>query len=82
MSYKSGLATLIGSMIVWGAQALAAVPPADTLYRNGKIHTVDARNSTQESLAVRDGGLCMSVMMPVPRSLSAQRPGSLTSADA
>ncbi len=29
--------------------------PADTVYRNGFVYTVDAANSTQEALAVRDG---------------------------
>ncbi|MSQ98420.1 MAG: amidohydrolase [Xanthomonadales bacterium] len=55
MSYKSGLAILFWLTIAWPVHAIAAEPPADTAYRNGKIYTVDARNSTQESLAVRDG---------------------------
>jgi len=35
--------------------AIAAGPVAETVYRNGYIYTVDARNSTQQALAVRDG---------------------------
>jgi len=55
MSIKSGAVIFIWLMIVWCVQAIAAELPADTVYRNGKIYTVDAQNSTQESLAVRDG---------------------------
>ncbi|MET0322516.1 MAG: amidohydrolase [Duganella sp.] len=32
-----------------------AAPPADTVYRNGYIYTVDARDSVQQALAVRGG---------------------------
>jgi predicted amidohydrolase YtcJ len=35
------------------AAKLAA--PADTVYRNGKVYTVDARNSLQQALAIRAG---------------------------
>jgi len=55
MSIKSGAVIFIWLMIVWCVQAIAAELPADTVYRHGKIYTVDAQNSTQESLAVRDG---------------------------
>jgi predicted amidohydrolase YtcJ len=38
------------------AHAGAAAPAAaDTVYRHGYVYTVDARNSVQEALAVRDG---------------------------
>ncbi len=33
----------------------AAAKPADRVLRNGEIHTVDARDSVREALAVRDG---------------------------
>ena len=42
-------------MFVCGAGACSAEPPADTIYRNGYIYTVDARSSTEEALAIRDG---------------------------
>jgi predicted amidohydrolase YtcJ len=42
-------------MVAWGVDAPAADPAADTVYRNGRIYTVDARDSTHEALAVRDG---------------------------
>ncbi len=35
--------------------ATAATPPADTVYRNGIIYTVDARDSVRQALAVRAG---------------------------
>jgi predicted amidohydrolase YtcJ len=37
------------------AGAAAAAPPADTLYRNGYVYTVDARDSVHQALAVRAG---------------------------
>jgi predicted amidohydrolase YtcJ len=49
---------------LWGACALLAVCrshaaaaeiPADTVYRHGYVYTVDARDSVQQALAVRDG---------------------------
>ncbi len=55
MSHRTGTAILIWMVTVCGANAIAAELPADTIYRNGKIYTVDAHNSTHESLAVRDG---------------------------
>ena len=42
-------------MLVCGAGACSGEPPADTIYRNGYIYTVDARSSTEEALAIRDG---------------------------
>lgn len=35
--------------------AYAAEPPADTVYRNGYVYTVDAKDSVQQALAVRAG---------------------------
>jgi len=35
--------------------ALAQAAPADTVYRNGYVYTVDAQDSVQQALAVRDG---------------------------
>jgi predicted amidohydrolase YtcJ len=35
--------------------ATAAPAPADTVYRNGNVYTVDAKNSVQQALAVRSG---------------------------
>ncbi len=43
------------AIVICGAGACSGEPPADTIYRNGSIYTVDASNSTQEALAVRDG---------------------------
>lgn len=37
------------------SNALHAGTAADTVYRNGYIYTVDAKNSVQQALAVRDG---------------------------
>ena len=37
------------------ATAAAATLPADTVYRNGYIYTVDAKDSVQQALAVRGG---------------------------
>ena len=54
MSYKSGAAVLM-SMALWSVVVAASEAPADTVYRNGKIYTVDARSSVQEALAVREG---------------------------
>lgn len=49
----------VGWMVVVGAigfgNAVASAAPADTVYRNGKVHTVDAQDSVQEALAVRGG---------------------------
>ena len=46
------------SMFALASLLLAAsvhAAPADTVYRNGAIYTVDARDSVQQALAVRDG---------------------------
>jgi len=37
------------------ANACAADQPADTVYRNGYVYTVDAKDSVQQALAVRGG---------------------------
>lgn len=55
MTYPRWAVVLTWMMIAWGAAAPAAEPAADTVYRNGRIYTVDAVDSTQEALAVRDG---------------------------
>ncbi|MRW93321.1 amidohydrolase family protein [Duganella sp. FT80W] len=38
-----------------GTEAIAAPKPAETIYRNGYIYTVDAQDSVQQALAVRGG---------------------------
>jgi predicted amidohydrolase YtcJ len=38
-----------------GSEAGAAQPPADAVYRNGIVYTVDAHDSVQQALAVRAG---------------------------
>ncbi|MYM96957.1 amidohydrolase [Duganella vulcania] len=38
-----------------GPAAIAAEAPADTVYRNGYIYTVDAKDSVRQALAVRAG---------------------------
>ena len=47
-----GLALLL---VACGDGATVHETPADTVYRNGWIYTVDEANSTAEALAVRDG---------------------------
>lgn len=47
---------LLAAWLLAGAgSAAAATPPADTLYRNGVIYTVDAHDSVHQALAVRGG---------------------------
>jgi len=48
----SAAATLV---ILAGCAALPATQTADAIYRNGYIYTVDAHDSVQQSLAVKDG---------------------------
>ncbi len=55
MTNRTGVAILTWMIIVCSTAASAAEIPADTVYRNGRIYTVDGRNSEQEALAVRDG---------------------------
>ena len=52
-AYFAGL-TLLAAVSAQHA-AHAAEPPADTVYRNGYIYTVDAKDSVREALAVRAG---------------------------
>ncbi|MBP7589745.1 MAG: amidohydrolase family protein, partial [Thermoanaerobaculia bacterium] len=49
---RSGFA---GMLIAASFAADAAEGPADTVYRHGKVYTVDAADSVHEALAVRDG---------------------------
>jgi predicted amidohydrolase YtcJ len=44
-----------GLTILAAVSAHAAEPHADTVYRNGYVYTVDAKDSVQEALAVRAG---------------------------
>ena len=44
-----------GMLIAASFAAYAAEGPADTVYRNGKVYTVDAADGVHEALAVRDG---------------------------
>ncbi|MQA23008.1 amidohydrolase [Rugamonas rivuli] len=43
------------TLALTGSTAAAAAAPADTIYRNGYIYTVDAKDSVQQALAVRAG---------------------------
>nr|WP_315219411.1 amidohydrolase [uncultured Duganella sp.] len=52
-AYFAGLALL--TAVSAQNSAYAAEPPADTVYRNGYVYTVDAKDSVQEALAVRAG---------------------------
>jgi predicted amidohydrolase YtcJ len=55
MTYKNRAALLMSLMTLCNVIAAAADAPADIVYRNGHIYTVDAHSSVQEALAVRDG---------------------------
>jgi predicted amidohydrolase YtcJ len=63
MRYEKSLAVLVATAAGWvcgSAPAVAAAPapvsaPADAVYRNGFIYTVDAKDSVQQALAVRAG---------------------------
>jgi predicted amidohydrolase YtcJ len=46
-----------GLTILAAFSAHAVEPAADTIYRNGYVYTVDAKDSVQEALAVRAGGI-------------------------
>ena len=50
MSGKVCIAAL--TMIVAASAAHGATPPADTIYRNGYIYTVDNRDRVQQALAL------------------------------
>lgn len=49
------IATLAYLLLAASACTQGGPPPADTVYTNGRVYTVDAANSTHEALAVRDG---------------------------
>jgi len=51
---RSGLFALLAFTFA-AAHAASANAPADTVYRNGYIYTVDAKDSVQQALAVRGG---------------------------
>jgi predicted amidohydrolase YtcJ len=46
---------LVGAMMSCDATASAAATPADSVYRNGYVYTVDAKDSVQTAVAIRDG---------------------------
>jgi predicted amidohydrolase YtcJ len=48
---------MAGLLVLVGTAARAAETPADAVYRNGKIYTVDAHDSVQQAIAVRAGKL-------------------------
>ncbi|OYT71591.1 MAG: amidohydrolase [Chloracidobacterium sp. CP2_5A] len=50
-----GRLTLLGWMLVFLMSAAGRVPPADTLFVNGVIHTLDERQPQAEAVAVRRG---------------------------
>ncbi|MFA9215968.1 MAG: amidohydrolase [Sphingomonadaceae bacterium] len=55
---KHYIFALSGALAALTATLAAAVPataPADTIYRNGYVYTVDAKDSVQQALAVRAG---------------------------
>ncbi len=49
------LAFLLAALAPAAATAAGQEPPADTVYRHGRIYTADARDSVTESLAIRAG---------------------------
>lgn len=53
--HRNRTVILAGSIVLWSVTALAVEPPADTVYRNGYVYTVDAQDSTRQALAERDG---------------------------
>jgi len=54
MSGKASIAALTMTLAA-SAQGASAPAPADTIYRNGYVYTVDARDRVQQALAVRKG---------------------------
>jgi len=48
-------ACVLAVLLLATAAANASAPAADLVYRNGYVHTVDARDSVQQALAVRAG---------------------------
>lgn len=53
MSLK--MVALSGAAMSFGAAGSAAATPADSVYRNGYVYTVDAKDSVQTAVAIRDG---------------------------
>jgi predicted amidohydrolase YtcJ len=51
----SGKACIAALTMTLAASAHGAPAPADTIYRNGYVYTVDARDSVRQALAVRKG---------------------------
>src|ERR1700736_4056719 len=46
---------LLASVALAGVAATAPAPPADTVLRNAYVYTVDAHDSVQQTVAIRDG---------------------------
>ena len=77
-AYFAGLALL--TAVSAQNSAYAAEPAADTVYRNGYVYTVDAKDSVQEALAVRAGRIvyvgdnaCLLYTSPSPRDQRGSR---------
>jgi len=51
----AALLVSLGSAAAAAIAATAGTAPADTIYRNGYVYTVDAKDSVQQALAVRAG---------------------------
>ena len=51
------LVGVLSGSVGCSTQQLPPVPPADTVYSNGVIYSVDANNSTYQAFAVRDGAI-------------------------
>ncbi|MYN26516.1 amidohydrolase [Duganella levis] len=52
---RTGLPAALALALSLTTTAYAADKPADTVYRNGYVYTVDAKDSVQQALAVRGG---------------------------
>ena len=63
---RSGLFALLAFTFA-AAHAASATAPADTVYRNGYIYTVDAKDSVQQALAVRGGRIVSGVFFGLGR---------------
>ena len=46
---------VLGAVAAGGVPAQGAAAPADTVYRNGLVYTVDAHDSVRQALAIRGG---------------------------
>lgn len=57
MKARTGAALAIASALISAAPATAAggTKPADTVLRNGAVHTVDSRDSVRQAVAIRGG---------------------------